>query len=155
MDSEQEIMETKQNLENALRDAMRAHDEARKRTFRTALSAIKLAEVEKGGALDEIAVVGMLQKEVKSRRETINDAQKAGRPDLIALAEEEISILEGFLPQPLTDDELRAAAQAVIAEVNASAPNDMGKVMKELLPRLQGRAANDRVSKMVRELLQS
>jgi len=147
-------MDTKQNLENALRDAMRAHDDARKRTFRTALSSIKLAEVEKGSALDELAVVSLLQKEVKSRRETINDAQKAGRPDLVALAEEEIAILEEFLPQPLSDDELRAATRAVIAEVNASSPADMGKVMKELLPRLQGRAANDRVSKMVRELLQ-
>lgn len=147
-------MDTKQNLENALRDAMRAHDDARKRTFRTALSSIKLAEVEKGSALDELAVVSLLQKEVKSRRETINDAQKAGRPDLVALAEEEIAILEEFLPQPLTDDELRAATRAVIAEVNAASPADMGRVMKELLPRLQGRAANDRVSKMVRELLQ-
>jgi hypothetical protein len=147
-------MDTKQNLENALRDAMRAHDDARKRTFRTALSSIKLAEVEKGSPLDELAVVSLLQKEVKSRRETINDAQKAGRPDLVALAEEEIAILEEFLPQPLSDDELRAATRAVIAEVNASSPADMGKVMKELLPRLQGRAANDRVSKMVRELLQ-
>ncbi len=147
-------MNNKQQLENALKDAMRAQDEARKRTLRMALSAIKLAEVEKGGALDELAVTAMLQKEVKSRRETINDAQKAGRPDLIALAEEEIQILEGFLPQPLTDEELAAAAQAVIKEVGAKMPNDMGKVMKELLPRLQGRAANDRVSQTVRKLLQ-
>ncbi|HEY9088549.1 MAG TPA: GatB/YqeY domain-containing protein [Anaerolineaceae bacterium] len=148
-------METKLNLENALKDAMRAQSEPRKRAIRSALSAIKLAEVEKGGPLDDLAVTGMLQKEVKSRRETIADAQKAGRPDLIALAEEEISILEEFLPQPLTDAELQAAAQAVIAEVGATVPNDMGKVMKELLPRLQGRAANDRVSQTVRKLLQS
>jgi len=148
-------METKQKLENALKDAMRAQSEPRKRAIRSALSAIKLAEVEKGGLLDDLAVTGMVQKEVKSRRETIADAQKAGRPDLIALAEEEISILEEFLPQPLTDAELQAAAQAVIAEVGATVPNDMGKVMKELLPRLQGRAANDRVSLMVRKLLQS
>lgn len=148
-------METKLNLENALKDAMRAQSEPRKRAIRSALSAIKLAEVEKGGPLDDLAVTGMLQKEVKSRRETIADAQKAGRPDLIALAEEEISILEEFLPQPLTDAELQAAAQAVIAEVGATVPYDMGKVMKELLPRLQGRAANDRVSQTVRKLLQS
>lgn len=148
-------MDTKQKLENALKDAMRAKDEPRKRTIRMVLSAIKLAEVEKGSALDDVTVAGLLQKEVKSRRETINDAQKAGRPDLILLAEEEIVILEAFLPQPLSDDELRAAAQAVIAELGATVPNDMGKVMKELLPRLQGRAANDRVSRMVRELLQS
>lgn len=147
-------MNNKQQLENALKDAMRAQDEATKRTLRMALSAIKLAEVEKGGALDDLAVTAMLQKEVKSRRETIQDAQKAGRADLIALAEEEIKILEGFLPQPMTDEELAAAAQAVIHEVGAKLPNDMGKVMKELLPRLQGRAANDRVSQTVRRLLQ-
>jgi uncharacterized protein YqeY len=148
-------MDSKQQLENALKDAMRAHDEPRKRTIRMVLSAIKLAEVEKGGALDDIAIAGLLQKEVKSRRETINDAQKAARPDLISLAEEEITILEGFLPKPLSDEELAEAAKAVIAELGASAPNDTGKVMKELIPRLQGRAANDRVSQVVRRLLQN
>lgn len=148
-------MDTKQRLENALKDAMRAQSEPRKRTIRGVLSAIKLTEVEKGATVDDLTVTGLVQKEVKSRRETISDAQKAGRPDLIALAEEEIGILEEFLPQPLTDDELVAAARAVIAEVGATVPNDMGKVMKELLPRLQGRAANDRVSLTVRKLLQS
>lgn len=148
-------MDTKQRLENALKDAMRAQSEPRKRTIRGVLSAIKLTEVEKGATVDDLTVTGLVQKEVKSRRETISDAQKAGRPDLIALAEEEIGILEEFLPQPLSDDELVAAVRAVIAEVGATVPNDMGKVMKELLPRLQGRAANDRVSLTVRKLLQS
>ncbi len=148
-------MDTKQKLEQALRDAIRTSDDVRKRTIRMVLTNIKLAEVEKGSPLDEVALAGVLQKEIKSRREAILDAQKAHREDLIRDSEDEIAVIETFLPQPLTDEELRAQIQAVIAEVGAAAPGDMGKVMKVLLPRLQGRAANDRVSTMVRQMLQS
>ena len=148
-------MDTKQKLEQALKDAIRTSDDVRKRTMRMVLTNIKLAEVEKGSPLDEVALAGVLQKEIKSRREAILDAEKANRPDLIRDSQDEIAVLETFLPQPLTDDELRAQVQAAIAEVGASAPGDMGKVMKVLLPRLQGRAANDRVSAMVRQMLQS
>lgn len=148
-------MDTKQKLEQALRDAIRTSDDVRKRTIRMVLTNIKLAEVEKGSPLDEVALAGVLQKEIKSRRESILDAQKAHREDLIRDSEDEIAVIETFLPQPLTDEELRAQIQAAITEVGAAAPGDMGKVMKVLLPRLQGRAANDRVSTLVRQMLQS
>lgn len=148
-------METKQKLENALKDAMRANDDLHKRTIRMALSTIKLAEIEKGSALDDVAIASILQKEVKGRRESILDAQKANRSDLIRAAEDEISVLEKFLPQPLTDDELHAKIKDAIEQSGAKTPADMGKVMKILLPQLQGRAANDRVSQMVRQMLQS
>jgi len=148
-------METKQKLEQALRDAIRSRNDVRKRTLRMVLTNLKLAEVDKGGPLDEVALAALLQKEIKSRRESIQEAEKAHREDLVKASQDEIVVVETFLPQPLTDEELAAQVKAVITEVGATAPGDMGKVMKALLPRLQGRAANDRVSLMVRQMLQS
>lgn len=132
---------------------MRAGDEVRKRTLRMVLSSIRLAEVEKGKPLDDAGLLAILQKEVKSRRESIADAQRANRPDLIQGSEAEIAVLETFLPQAMTAEELDEIARQVIAEVGAASPRDMGQVMKLLLPRLQGRVAGDQASQVVRRLL--
>ncbi len=147
-------MSTKKQLETALTDAMRAGDDLRKRTLRMAISAIRLAEVEKREPLDESNVLGILHKEVKSRRESIEDAQRAERPDLIAAAEAEISVLEEFLPKSLSPDELEALVKEVITEVGATSMREMGQVMKTLMPRLQGRATGDQANQVVRKLLQ-
>jgi len=147
------VMTTKVDLENSLREAMRSGDAVRKRTLRMALSAIRLAEVEKRVALDGPAVLAILQKEIKSRRESISDAEQAGRPDIAAEAETEISILEGYLPQPLSPAELEAMARAAIDEVGATSPREIGQVMKILMPRIQGRADGALASQIVRQLL--
>jgi len=146
-------MSTKTQLENDLKDAMRAGDELRKRTLRMALSAIKLAEVEKGTPLDEPAVLAILQKEIKTQREAIADAERAGRPDLTAEAAAQIRQLESYLPQPLTTAELETLARAAIDEVGAVSAREMGQVMKVLMPRIQGRAEGAQVSQIVRQLL--
>jgi uncharacterized protein YqeY len=143
---------TKSNLENALKDALRAGDETRKRTLRMALAAIKNAEIDRGSQ-DEDAQMALLQKEIKSRHEAIEDARRANRPDLEEANLAEISILREFLPQPLTDVELEDLARQAIAEVRASGMNDLGKVMKVLTPRLQGRATGQQASLIVRKLL--
>ena len=148
-------MDIKQKLQEDLKESMRAGDEPRKGNIRMVLAAIRLAEVEKGSALDETGLMAILQKEIKSRRETILDAQKIGRNDLVGTAEVDISILETYLPKALTTEELHALAKAVIEEVGATTPADMGKVMKVLLPRLQGRAPGDQASLAVRQLLQN
>jgi len=147
-------METKARLESDLKDAMRAHDDLRKKTLRMALSAIRLAEIDKHGQLDESAVMAIMQKEVKSRQETIVEAQRANRPDLESEAKAEIIILENYLPQPISTEELEALARESMAEVGASTQADMGKVMRLLMPRLQGRATGDQASQVVRRLLQ-
>lgn len=147
-------MTTKSQLENELKKAMLSKDELRKSTIRLALASIKLAEVEKRGSLDEAGITAILMKEVKSRHETIADAQRAQRPDIITTAQAEIAILETFLPKPFSDEELRSLVRQVIAEVGAGSPADMGKVMKALTPRIQGRARGDQVSQVVRQLLQ-
>jgi len=147
-------MSTKNDLDSALKQAMRSGDEPRKRTIRMVLANIKMAEIEKGGELDEAGVLSVLQKEVKNRQETIADAERAARPDLVASAQEEIAILESFLPRPFSQGELEALAHQAITEVQASSVREMGQVMKVLMPRLQGRATGEQASQMVRQLLQ-
>jgi uncharacterized protein YqeY len=147
-------MDIKTQLNEALKTAMKSGDEVRKRTVRMALAAIKQAEVDRQTTLDDAAVLGILQKEIKIRREALDEARLANRPDLAAEAEAEIAVLQAFLPQALSPDELHALVQAAIAEVGATSPADMGKVMKVLMPKVAGRVPGDQVSQAVRESLQ-
>ncbi|HLE73393.1 MAG TPA: GatB/YqeY domain-containing protein [Anaerolineales bacterium] len=147
-------MALKANLEQALKDAMRSNNTVSKNTIRMALSALKEAEVLKKADLDDSAILALLQKEVKSRNEALAEAEKASRPDLAENAKAEIKVLEGFLPQGLSAQEIEEIVEAAIAEVGATTPADMGKVMKAVLPRLQGRADGGQVSQLVRSKLQ-
>jgi len=147
-------MSVKSQLESALKDAMRAGDDLRKRTLRMALSAIRLAEIDKGAALDDAAVLSIVQKEIKARQESIEDAQRANRSDLEEASRAEIAVLQEFLPKQLTPEELETLAKQAIAEVGATSVREMGQVMKVLVPRLQGRAPGDQASQVVRRLLQ-
>ena len=144
---------TKAQLEAALKEAMRQQNELHKRTLRMALSAMRLAEIEKGASLDEPALLAILQKEVKCRQEALSEAQRAGRVDLEADARAEIGVLEGFLPRQLSAEELENQASQAIAELGATSLKDMGQVMKVLMPRLHGQAPGDQVSQVVRRLL--
>lgn len=146
-------MLTRARFEGELKQAMRSQDDLRRRTLRMILSAIQLAEVERRGELDEPALLGLLQKEVKSRQETIADAEKAGRNDLVHAAADELKLLQSYLPQALDPEQLKALVQEAIASVGAKGPQDMGKVMKDLMPKVQGRADGKAVSTMVRDLL--
>jgi uncharacterized protein YqeY len=147
-------MTIKTQLNESMKDAMKSGDEVRKRTVRMALAAVKQAEVDKRVELDDTAVINLLQKEVKNRRESLEEAKKANRADLVEANEAEIKVLETFLPKAMPADELRALAQAAIAETGAASPSDMGKVMKVVMAKVAGRAPNDMVSATVRELLQ-
>lgn len=147
-------MEIKSKLENSVKDAMRAGDDVTRRTVRMVLAAIKQIEVDQRTTLEETAIFGIIQKEIKTRRESLDEAKRANRMDLVELNEAEIKVLKGFLPEELGEDELMALVKESIAEVGAVSPADMGKVMKILLPKVQGRAPGDRVSLAVRTLLQ-
>ena len=146
-------MDTKVKLNEAVKEAMKSGDEVRKRTIRMVLAAVKQVEVDKRTEMDDMAVVALIQKEVKNRREALAEAQKANRADLASENEAEIKVLEDFLPKAMPAEELRALAQAAIAETGASAPGDMGKVMKVVMPKVAGRAPNDMISATVKELL--
>jgi uncharacterized protein YqeY len=133
---------------------MRSQDEVTRNTMRLILTSLKLAEVEKQQELDDTSVLALVQKEIKSRHESIIDFKKGNREDLVAVTEKEIKVLEQFLPKQLSDDELKTVVTAAISETGAATPADMGKVMKVVIPKVQGQAASDRISTMVRELLQ-
>src|SRR5512133_770311 len=128
-------MDKKTELNNAVKEAMKSGDEVRKRTLRMTLAAIKQIEVDRRTSLDDAAVLSILQKEIKLHTEALDEANRANRADLATDAQAEIDILNTFLPQGLSADELRALVQAAIAETGAAGPTDMGKVMKALLPK--------------------
>ncbi len=132
---------------------MKARDNLKKVTVRMALAAIKNAEIQKGGALDEPTMLALVQKEIKNRHDTIEDAKRASRADLIADGEAEIAVLQAFLPQQLAQDELEALVNAAIAETGAASPRDMGNVMRVLMPQVKGRADGKVVSNLVRQRL--
>jgi uncharacterized protein len=146
-------MLTKNTFEEALHDAMRQKDEIAKNTYKILLSSIKMVEIEKGITADDTLIQSILQKEIKMRRESINEFQKGDRADLIKLAEIEIAILEKFLPTQMSDEDIKKLAAEAIKETGAALPSDMGKVMKVLIPKLAGQASADRVSAAVRSLL--
>ncbi len=146
-------MNLKAQLQQDLREAMRARDTRRKAVLRMALSAIQLAEVAQGSDLDEAATVDVLRREVRRREDALDMIRKAGRDDLIADEETELAILKAYLPQLLSADEVSEVARQAIAEVGATSPADMGKVMKVLMPQLKGKADGRTISRVVRELL--
>lgn len=147
-------MDTREHLTASLKEAMKAGDDARRNTLRMVMAAIKNIEIDTRTPLTEQQVMAVLQKEVKSRREAIADAEAAGRADLIEAANAEIAILEDFLPQQLGEAELRKIVQEAIAETGAESPRQMGDVMKVVMARVQGRADGKAVSAIARDLLQ-
>jgi hypothetical protein len=132
---------------------MRNRDELTRNTIRLVLAAIKQVEIDSRIKLDDAGMLAVLQKEVKIRNETISELSGANRDDLVAKANAELEILSKFLPAQLSDEDLIAIARKKISEIAASTPADMGKVMKELLPLVKGQAQPDRVSRVVKDLL--
>ena len=147
-------MSIKQTLEQELLKAMKEKDEIKRNVFRLALSMIKLAEVEKGSSLDDSATINILMKEIKTREETISEAKNAGRDEMVSNAQKEIDILRQFLPKEMDDDELTQIINVEIAGSGASSIKEMGIVMKRVIEIVKGRASNDRISKIVRGLLE-
>lgn len=147
-------MDIKQKLETSLHEAMRTSNEAAKRSIRMILSAIKLAETEKGKPVDEATIISSIQKEIKNCQEVIIEAQKTGRDDIIQENRADIAVLESFLPKQLSDSEIDELVRSMILEMGAKGKEDMGRVMKTLLPKLQGRAPGDKVSQIVKKYLE-
>lgn len=146
-------MDLQQQLLADLKDAMRSGDQRRKLAIRAVRAAITNAEIERRRPLTEDEILALIAKEVKQRRESIAQFRKGGREDLVAQEQAEIEALEKYLPCQLSPEEIRAEAQRVIAEVGATGPRDMGKVMGKLMPAMRGRADGRQVSQIVRELL--
>lgn len=141
-----------------LKSAMRAKDKVRLRTLRSLRAAITNKEIDKrqegeGGELDEQEQLALVRKQVKQRKDSIEQYEKAGRDDLVEKEQAEIDVLEDYLPQPLTDEELEEKLSAIIDEVGAETMADMGPVMGRAMSELRGRADGSRVQQVVREML--
>lgn len=147
-------MTLKKDLQTALTQAMKNRDELRKIPLRLVMAAVKEAEIDKKEELTDGEVMRILQKETKARLDTIADAEKAGRPDLIEQAEKELAVLKEFLPEEFSAEKIEALVKETIAELGASSLADMGAVMKALMPKIQGRADGGQVSQLVRQQLQ-
>lgn len=146
-------MTLKEQLNEAVKNALKSGEEMRKKTLRMVQAAIKQVEVDKRIELDDAAVMAILQREIKLRKEALDEATNAKREDLAADARVEIEILKEFLPKSLSEDELRSIVTLAIAEVGATGLTDMGKVMKAVMPKVNGKATGDEISSMVKSLL--
>jgi len=141
------------SIANDMRDAMKARDSARVATLRLLMAAITNVEKEKIHQLDDDEVLEVIAREAKRRRESIEAFDKGGRPDLVEKETAELRVLETYLPERLSDEELATLVDQAIAETGASQPKQMGEVMKALMPKLRGRADGAQVSALVRSRL--
>jgi uncharacterized protein len=146
-------MSLKERLSEDLKTAMREGDESRKTAIRMAITAIKNAEVAAMHPFEDPDVLGVIAKQVKQRKESIEEFSKANRQDLVSKEEAELKVLEAYLPPSLSRDEIADEARKVIEETGASGPGDKGRVMQALMPRLAGRAEGRTVNEVVTELL--
>ncbi len=146
-------MPIKDQLQADLKTALLAKDEIRKDTIRFTLAGIKNAEIAKNKTFDDAEVLGVLSTEVKRRRDTIAELEKANRPELLKREQDQLEVLLNYLPKQMSREEIAAAAQRVIAEVGASGPQAMGQVMGKLAPELKGKADGKLINEVVRELL--
>ena len=146
-------MKITENINKDLFAAMRDKKSDVVRTLRMAMASIKYAEKEKRKPLEELEVVNVLQKEIKVRQESIEEAKKGNRQDIIDENEHDINILEKYLPTPLSEAELEDMVKKIIAETGAETIKDMGKVMPAAVQQVQGRAANSMISQVVRKFL--
>lgn len=142
-----------ERIQADLGDAMRAKDDVRKSSLRMLLAALKNAQIEARKELDDAAVLAIVQKQVKQRRESVLEFRKGNREDLVAIEEAEIAILAGYLPAQVSREEIVAAARAAVAEFGASGPRDIGKVMPALTKRFGASADGRTISEVVREIL--
>jgi len=145
----------KQKLVDDLKQAMRERDKVRGLVIRLVMAAIKNAEIARQSDLDDGDILGIIAKEVRQRRESIEAFSQGNRQDLVAQEEAELAILQGYLPQQMTREEIMTEARRIIEEVGAQGPADKGKVMPKLIAQLKGRADGREINAVVTELLAS
>ncbi len=146
-------MGLKERINEDMKTAMKARETARLSAIRLLLAAIKQREVDERIQLDDAAVLAVIDKMLKQRRDSIAQYQTAGRQDLVDVEQFEADLLQSYLPAGLSDEEIDAAVKVAVAETGAAGPGDMGKVMALLKPRLAGRVDMSEVSKRVKGAL--
>jgi len=146
-------MSLKDRITDDMKAAMRAKDSERLTTIRGLLAAIKQKEVDERVELDEAGVIAIVDKLIKQRKDSISQFNAGGRPDLAEKEQAELLVLEPYLPQRMSAEEVGAAVQAIVAELGAKGPGDMGKVMGAVKAQLAGKADMSLVSAAVKQAL--
>ncbi len=144
----------KQKLTGDLKQAMRDKDKVKLLVIRLVMAAIKNAEIARQTTLDDADILGIIAKEARQRRESVEAFRQGNRQDLVAQEEAELTVLQGYLPQQISREEIIAEARRVIEEVGAQGPGDKGKVMPKLISQLKGKADGREINAVVTELLQ-
>ena len=146
-------MSLQEQISAALKDAMRARDEAKMGTLRLVLTAIKKREKETRSLLEDQEVISVITSQIKQRRESIEQYRKAGREDLAQTEENELQILQDYMPEQASEEEISNTLDEIIAEVGAVSMKDMGKVMKAAMAKLAGNAEGGAINAMVKAKL--
>jgi len=146
-------MTLEQRLRDDLKGAMKKGDKVRRSALRMVMAGVKNAEIERRAGLEDADVLGILAREVRQRRESIDAFSKGDRRDLVAQEKAELAVLLEYLPQQISRQEIAAAAREVIAEVGAQGPGDKGKVMSKLIAQLKGKAEGRDINEVVTQLL--
>lgn len=140
-------------INSDLKNAMKSGQKELVTTLRSLKSAVRYAEIDAGGKLNDEAMIGVLSKQAKQRRDSIAEFEKAGRSDLVAQEMAELQVIETYLPAQLSEEEIRAKVQAVIAQLNVTDAKGMGQVMKQVMADLKGQVDGKTVNQIVRQLL--
>lgn len=146
-------MNLSQQLNDDMKQAMRAKDKFKLSVIRMILSSVKNEKIKKGSELNDSEVLDIVNRELKQRKDSLQEFEDAGRDDLADKIRKEIEIVSNYLPEQLTEEELKSIVTQTIQEVGASSKADMGKVMGALMPKVKGRADGKTVNQMVQELL--
>jgi hypothetical protein len=152
---EQKEAALRQKLADDLKEALRGGEKLKCSVIRLTLAAINNAEIARQAKLEDADIYGVIAKEIRQRKESIDAFKQGKRDDLVAQEEAEMAILQGYLLQQMTKEEIIAEAQKIIGEVGAKGPGDKGKVMPKLIAQLKGRADGRLINEVVTELLAS
>lgn len=147
-------MSLSERLNEDMKQAMKSQDKFKLSVIRMVRSAIKNIEIDTKRTLDDNEVLDVLNREIKQRRDSLQEFEKAGRDDLAETVKAEIAVLSDYMPQQLSEEEVKAIVQQTIQETGASSKADMGKVMGALMPKVKGRADGKLVNQLVQQLLQ-
>lgn len=146
-------MPVRQDLDQALKEAMKSKDEAALSSIRAVKSALKLAEIDKKRDFAEEEIHGLIQTAIKQRRDSIESFKAGGRPDLVQVEQAQVDVLARFLPVQLSAQELESLVDQAVQAVSAAGPKDMGKVMGWLMPKVKGKADGSAVNQAVKRKL--
>jgi uncharacterized protein YqeY len=147
------MMSLKEQITEDMKNAMRAKDTGRLGTIRLLLAAMKQKEVDERVELDDAAVIAIVEKLIKQRKDSISQFQAAGRDDLVAIENAELVVLQAYMPAQMSEAEVAAVVAEAVAQVGATGPQDMGKVMGIVKPKLAGKADMGVVSAQVKAAL--